>query len=153
MVAAIVVGLLVSGLAAGAVRVLRTWSQRRISRVRALPPLIVIPRPAGLELKVGAVTRPSPPAAPLKGGNVGEAARPQNPQIVDERIVFDAGLLADGEDAPPRAANFETVRFPRPVSPRLSAIEASYEIIRRIGRGETSVVYLGRSRATLWRGA
>ena len=34
------------------------------------------------------------------------------------------------------------------VSPGLSALEPSYEIIRELGRGETSVVYLARERAT-----
>jgi serine/threonine-protein kinase len=34
------------------------------------------------------------------------------------------------------------------VSPGLSALEPSYEIIREIGHGGTSVVYLGRERAT-----
>lgn len=34
------------------------------------------------------------------------------------------------------------------VSPRLAALEPSYEIIREIGRGETAVVYLARDRAT-----
>ena len=65
---AIVVGLLVSALAAGAIRVLRAWSQSRGSCVRELPPLIVIPRPVtGVEPMIGAVIRPSPPTAPLAG--------------------------------------------------------------------------------------
>ena len=35
-----------------------------------------------------------------------------------------------------------------PLSPALSALEPSYEIIREIGRGGTSLVYLARERAT-----
>jgi serine/threonine protein kinase/alpha-tubulin suppressor-like RCC1 family protein len=111
---AIVVGLLVSGFAAGAIGVLRTWSQSRGLRGRALPPLIVIPRPAGPEPMIGAVVHPSPPAAPINGGNVAEVPRPQS----------------------------------APISPRLSALEPSYEIIRELGSGDTSVVYLARERAT-----
>ena len=102
---ALVVSLLVIGLAAGAIGALSAWYESRSFRVRGLPPLIVIPQPVTpVEPMVGAVTSP----------------RPANP---------------------------ETVPLQRPVSPRLSALEPWYEIIRELGHGETSVVYLARERA------
>ena len=146
---AIVVGLVVTGLAAGAIGVLSAWYESRSFRARGLPPLIVIPRPVTpVEPMVGAVARPSPPKAPLEGGNVVKEPGPQSPPTVGERIVSDDSLLADADAAPSRATDAATVRFPRPVSPRLSALEPSYEIIRALGGGETSVVYLARERAS-----
>jgi hypothetical protein len=155
---AIVVGLLVSGLAAGAIGVLRAWSQSRASRVRGLPPLIVIPRPVtGVEPIFGAVTRPSPPTAPLKGGNVAKVHRPQSLPTLGERIVFDDSLLADGDDvddAPPRADNSETVRFLRPGEEPVEILPGRLEVLsgetkhREIRfvrtRGEPAELILGR---------
>lgn len=123
---AIVVSLLGTGFAAGAIGGLSAWYQGRIFRAHGLPPLIVPPRPdAPAEPMVAAVIRsPSP-----------SDESPESP-------------LADVNDAPPLPANPETVRMQRPVSPRLSALEASYEIIRELGSGETSVVHLARERVS-----
>lgn len=152
---AIVVGLLVSGLAAGAIGALRAWSQSRGSRVRRLPPLIAIPRPVtGVEPRIGAVVRPSPPTAPLKGGNVAKAPRPQSLPSVSERIVFDDSLLAQLDDTPPRAANSETVRFQRPGEEPVEILPGRLEVLagetkhREIRfvriRGEAAELILGR---------
>jgi FHA domain len=131
---AIVVGLLVSGLAAGAIGVLRAWSQR--SRRRRLPPLIMNPRPVSrAEPTIGAVIRPLPPPAPLNGGNVAKAPRPQSLPTPAERLVFDDSLLADGDDAPPRGANSETVRFLRPGEESVEILPGRLEVLS----GETKL--------------
>jgi serine/threonine protein kinase/alpha-tubulin suppressor-like RCC1 family protein len=119
---AVVVGLLGFGLVSGAIGVLSAWYENRKFRAGGLPPLIVFPQPATpVEPMVGAVIRPSPPTAPLNVRNVAEAPRPQSPPTLGERIVSDDSL---------------------------SALESSYEIIRALGYGETSVVYLARERAS-----
>src|SRR5262249_37950943 len=146
----IVVGLVVTGLAAGTIGVLSAWYESRSFRARGLPPLIVIPRPVTPgEPTVGAVRPSPPPPRPRKVGNVPKEPRSESPPTPPEqRTVSDDSPLSDGDDAPPSAANSQTVRFPRPASPRLSALEQSYEIIRTLGGGETSVVYLARERAS-----
>jgi hypothetical protein len=127
---AIVVGLLVSGLVAGAIGVLRAWSQSRGPRVRRLPPLIVLQRPVTrVEPMIGAVTRPSPPTAPLKRGNVAKVPRPQSPPTLGERIVFDDSPLADWDDASPRGANSETVRFLRPGEEPVEILPGYLEVL------------------------
>jgi serine/threonine protein kinase/alpha-tubulin suppressor-like RCC1 family protein len=119
---AIVVGLLISGIAAGVIGVLSAWYQNRSFRARGLPPLILVPQPATpVEPTVGSVIRPSPLTAPLNGGNAAKAPRAQSPPTFSESSVFDD---------------------------LLSALEPSYEIIRALGCGETSVVYLARERAS-----
>src|SRR5262245_33540367 len=102
----IVVGLVVTALVAGAIGALSAWNESRSFRSRELPPLIVIPRPVtAVKPRVGAVARPSPPTAPLKGGSVAKVPQPERPPPLGEGIVSDDSLLADADDAPPRAAN------------------------------------------------
>jgi len=110
MFGAIVVGLLVSALAAGAIIVLRVWIAGRESRARDVPPLVVTSRrvtpgivPLGL-----AETPPRSDAAAFS------SARQRTPSTNGERVVFDDARFADGEATSGRNANSQTVRFLRP---------------------------------------
>lgn len=112
MLGAIVVGLLVSALAAGAIIVLRVWFAGRTSRVRELPPLVVTVRTGtpGIEPVFGLGATPplsgSPPAF--------SSARQRASSTNGERVVFDDARFAGGEATSGRSANSETVRFLRP---------------------------------------
>lgn len=121
MFGAIVVGLLVSALAAGGVVLVRAWSQSREGRVRELPPLIVIPRPVnGVEPVIGApVYSPPPPSA----SSFSRVLRSPG-----ERTVFDDTRF-DFDDPTARGANSETVRFLRPGEEPIQILPGRLEVL------------------------
>jgi pSer/pThr/pTyr-binding forkhead associated (FHA) protein len=150
-----VVGLVVSGLAAGAIVTLRVWSRSRSAPSRVPPPLLVIPRPVtGVERAIGTAVRPSPAAAPLKGEHVAKPLRTQSPPPRDEHAAVADALSENGHEAPPHAANSETVRFLRPgeepvqiLPGRLEVLagETKYKEIRFLRiPGEPAELILGR---------
>jgi hypothetical protein len=107
MLGEIVVGLLVSALAAGAIIVVRAWSHSREARVRDVPPLVVFPRPVS-------VVEPTIVPATLSpiGGSASAQFRPHTPPARRERVVFDDARFGDDDGI--RGATSETVRFLRP---------------------------------------
>jgi hypothetical protein len=118
MFGAIVVGLLVSALAAGSIVLARAWSQSRGARARTVPPLVVIPRPVtGIEPVIGAPVHTSP-------------ARSYPPHAgFRERAVFDDMRVVDGDEAPLRGANSETVRFIRPGEEAVQILPGRLEVL------------------------
>jgi len=111
MFGAIVVGLLVSALVAGAIVVVRAWFAGREFRTREVPPLVVLARPvtAGLEPMIGAAAAP-----PLPASTMSRLALPPVLPTLGERIVFDDTRFANGDEHASRNGNSETVRFLRP---------------------------------------
>src|SRR5215813_6844786 len=90
MFGAIVVGLLVSALAAGTIFVVRAWLQSRGARVREVPPLIVIPRPvAGVEPIIGSAAVYAAPTPPAQNGTSPRPPRASRFPAYGERLVFD----------------------------------------------------------------
>jgi hypothetical protein len=110
MFGAIVVGLLVSALAAGAIIVVRVWIAGRESRARDVPPLVVMSRvnPGIVPVFGSAATPPRPDAAAFS------SARRRALSTNGERVVFDDARFADPGAPAGRNANSETVRFLRP---------------------------------------
>jgi hypothetical protein len=122
MFGAIVVGLLVSALAAGGIVLARAWSQSRGDRIREVPPLFVIARPvAGVEPVIGAPVYSSPASS---AGNSSRA-----PRAPGERTVFDDTRLVDGDQPAVRGANSETVRFLRPGEEPIQILPGRLEVI------------------------
>jgi hypothetical protein len=129
MFSAIVVGLLVFALGAGAIWALEAWFRWR-GRLHGLPPLFGLAEPGTrVEPTIDAVVHPGPPTAPLDNGNVAKVPRPQNLSILGERTVFHDSLLADSDDAPLRGANSETVRFLRPGEEPLEILPGRLEVL------------------------
>src|SRR5215467_8891837 len=87
MFGALVVGLLVSALAAGTVFVVRAWLQSRDAHVREVPPLVVIPRPiTGVEPIIGSAALPAPAAAPPPTASSFRPVRSSQRAAVGERV-------------------------------------------------------------------
>jgi hypothetical protein len=101
MIGAIVVGLLVSALAAGAIVIGRAWSGSRRGHTRDVPPLVVMPR---------VVIDVEPASLSATPGVHGAPAL----SIVGERVAFDDSRFAAPGDTSARSATSETVRFLRP---------------------------------------
>ena len=119
MFGAIVVGLLVSALAAGGIVLARAWFQSREGRVREVPPLFVIPRPInGVEPVIGAPVISSSPASMASSS-----------RVVRERTVFDDARLVDFDEPTARAANSETVRFLRPGEEPIQILPGRLEVL------------------------
>jgi hypothetical protein len=125
MFGAIVVGLLVSALAAGGIVLARAWSQSRGGHVREAPPLIVIPRPLNGVEPVAAPLISSSPVYPA--GN--SRARPQMFPTPGERTVFDDMRLVDDDEPAAQGANSETVRFIRPGEEPIQILPGRLEVL------------------------
>jgi hypothetical protein len=126
MFGAIVVGLLASALAAGAIVVIRAWSLSRGTHVRELPPLVVVPRPVnGVEPVIGAAVRSAP------RGSYSTPFRPQGLPTLGDRGggVFDDSRLASEDEPPVRGANSETVRFLRPGEEAVQILPGRLEVL------------------------
>jgi hypothetical protein len=120
MFGAIVVGLLVSALAAGGIVLARAWFQSRGEHVREAPPLIVIARPVnGVEPVIGAPVFSSSPLF--------SAASPS--RAPRERTVFDDTRFADFDEPTARGANSETVRFLRPGEEPIQILPGRLEVL------------------------
>jgi hypothetical protein len=120
MFGAIVVGLLVSALAAGGIVLARAWFQSRGEHVREAPPLIVIPRPVnGVEPVIGAPVFSSSPM--FSAASASRAPR--------ERTVFDDTRFADFDEPTARGANSETVRFLRPGEEPIQILPGRLEVL------------------------
>ena len=119
MFGAIVVGLLVSALAAGGIVLARAWFQSREDRVREVPPLFVIARPInGVEPVIGA---PVISSSPVSVASYSRAAR--------ERTVFDDTRLVELDEPTARGANSETVRFLRPGEEPIQILPGRLEVL------------------------
>jgi hypothetical protein len=128
MFGAIVVGLLVSALAAGGVVLARAWSESRGGRVREVFPLIVIPRSIkSVEPVIGAPVISSSPV--YSAGNSSQAPRPQVFPTLGERTVFDDSRLVDGDEPAARGATSETVRFIRPGEEPIQILPGRLEVL------------------------
>jgi hypothetical protein len=120
MFGAIVVGLLVSALAAGGIVLARAWFQSREGRVREVPPLFVIPRPInGVEPVIG------PPV--ISSSPVFSAASSSRP--LRERTVFDDARFAEVDEPTARGGNSETVRFLRPGEEPIQILPGRLEVL------------------------
>jgi FHA domain len=128
MFGAIVVGLLVSALAAGGIVLTRAWFQSRGEHVREVPPLIVIPRPVnGVEPVIGApVFSPSPV---FSAANPSRTPRANGFPTFGERTVFDDSRLVDLDEPTARGANSETVRFLRPGEEPVQILPGRLEVL------------------------
>jgi hypothetical protein len=126
MFGAIVVGLLVSALAAGGIVLARAWSESRGGRVREVPPLIVIPRSIkGVEPVIGA---PVISSSPVYSAGYSRA-RPQMFPTPGERTVFDDTRLVDDDEPAARGGNSETVRFIRPGEEPIQILPGRLEVL------------------------
>jgi hypothetical protein len=120
MFGAIVVGLLVSALAAGGIVLARAWFQSREGRVREVPPLFVIPRPInGVEPVIGAPVISSSPVFSMANSS----------RAVREHTVFDDTRLVDFDEPTARGANSETVRFLRPGEEPIQILPGRLEVL------------------------
>ncbi len=127
MFGAIVVGLLVSALAAGGIVLARAWFQSRADRVREVPPLFVIPRPSnGVEPVIGAPVYSSPASSAASSSR---SLRPQGFSAFGERTVFDDTRLVDVDEPTARGANSETVRFLRPGEEPIQILPGRLEVL------------------------
>jgi hypothetical protein len=126
MFGAIVVGLLVSALAAGGIVLARAWFQSRGERVREAPPLIVIARPVnGVEPVIGAPVFSSSPFS----ANPSRTLRTNGLPAFSERTVFDDARLIDLDEPTARGANSETVRFLRPGEEPVQILPGRLEVL------------------------
>jgi FHA domain-containing protein len=126
MFGAIVVGLLVSALAAGGIVLARAWSQSRGGRVREVPPLFVIPRSTnGVEPVIGA------PVFSSSAAGSSRTLRQQGEGLptLGERTVFDDSRFADPDEPTGRGANSETVRFLRPGEEPIQILPGRLEVL------------------------
>lgn len=123
MLAVVVVGLLVSALAAGAVMILRAWAQSRVENTREIPPLFVQPSAIpGLEPIIGSpvqVVHPRP--RPESNGKSASGSR------FEETVVFDDGLVSERDFAP--VGPSETVRFRRPGEEPVQILPGRLEVV------------------------
>ena len=153
MFGAIVVGLLVSALAAGGIVLARAWLQSREDRVREVPPLFVLPRPVnGVEPVIGAPMTSQSPV--FSAASASRAVRSNGVPALGERTVFDDARLVDFEEPSVRGANSETVRFLRPGEEPIQILPGRLEVLsgepkhREIrfvrSPGEPAVLILGR---------
>ncbi len=127
MFGAIVVGLLVSALAAGGIVLARAWSQSRADRVREVPPLFVIARPVnGVEPVIGP---PMISRSPVFSASSSRTPRSNGIPASGERTVFDDTRLVDLDEPTVRGANSETVRFLRPGEEPIQILPGRLEVL------------------------
>jgi hypothetical protein len=130
MFGAIVVGLLLSALAAGAIFVVRAWLQSRGARSREVPPLFVIPRAvAGVEPIMDAAVVSAAPAHPTHDARSSRPLRGSGLPNFGERVVFDDNRFDDDDEIPVRGANSETVRFLRPGEEPVQILPGRLEVL------------------------
>jgi FHA domain-containing protein len=130
MFGAIVVGLLVSALAAGTIFVVRAWLQSRGARVREIPPLFVIPRPiTGVEPIIGSTVLPARGAVSSQTPPSLRPLRSSQRAAFGERVVFEDNRFAEDDEPPARGANSETVRFLRPGEEPVQILPGRLEVL------------------------
>jgi hypothetical protein len=121
MLGAIIVVLLVSALAAGAIVIVRAWFQSRVADAR-VPPLIVLPRAHGrVEPAVGSRMAPAP-------SRTAPTYRPTNLPSFGETLVFDDGRVADRDPDGERGPS-ETIRFRRPGEEAVQILPGRLEVL------------------------
>jgi FHA domain-containing protein len=129
MFGVIVVGLLVSALAAGTIFVVRAWLQSRGARVREIPPLVVIPRPiTGVEPIIGSAVLPATAVSSQTAISFRPLRSSQRAAFGD-RVVFEDNRFADDDEPPTRGANSETVRFLRPGEEPVQILPGRLEVL------------------------
>jgi hypothetical protein len=126
MLAAIVVGLLVSALAAGSVIIIRAWAQSRHAHERDVPPLIVTSGGSRhVEPVIGlAVRRPTPPAPPYSND---ANSRYGPPQGFGPPVILDDSRVSGGEMSP--MGTSETVKFQRPGDEPIQILPGRLEVV------------------------
>ena len=126
MLAAIVVGLLVSALAAGSVIIVRAWAQSRHTRGRDVPPLIVTSGGSRhIEPVIGfAVKRPAPPA-PAYPNDANSRYGP--PQGYGPPVILDDSRISADEMSP--MGTSETVKFRRPGDEPIQILPGRLEVV------------------------
>lgn len=130
MFGALVVGLLVSALAAGAIAIVRAWYQSRGARAREVPPLFVMPHSTTrVEPILGADTLSPMYAAPARSVNGARPLRSPARPAAGETLVFDDARFADVDAVPVRGANSETVRFLRPGEEQIQILPGRLEVV------------------------
>ncbi len=130
MFGALVVGLLVSALAAGAIAIVKAWYQSRGERARDVFPLLVIPRSTSrVEPMIGLDTFSPVQAAPVRAANGARPLRSPGRPTAGETLVFDDARFADVDAVPVRGANSETVRFLRPGEEQIQILPGRLEVL------------------------
>ena len=126
MLAAVVVGLLVSALAAGSIIIVRAWRHSRVARGRELPPLIVMPgRAPQVEPVIGsAVPRRSPPPVYRQNATNSHLTPGFAP---GETVVFEDSRVSDESDA--IGGPSETVKFRRPDDEPIQILPGRLEVV------------------------
>ncbi len=126
MLSALLVGLLVSALAAGAIVLVRTWVRTRGERAREIPPLFVISHST---MRVDPIigSHAFAPARPIAARPV--AAERSRYPTPSETVVFDDTRFADPDAVPVRGANSETVRFRRPGEDPVQILPGRLEVV------------------------
>jgi hypothetical protein len=127
MLAAIVVGLLVSALAAGSIIIVRAWRLGGGGRDRGLPPLIVMPdRATHIEPVIGpAVPRSVSHPAPRSYGPNGHQA----PGLVAGTTVILADNRVADDSSETIGSASETVKFRRPGEEPIQILPGRLEVI------------------------
>lgn len=131
MLAAVVVGLLVSALAAGSIIIVRAWRHSRVARGRDVPPLIVMPgRVPQVEPVMGSAI-PRPGSHPVHRSN-GTPGHHSPVFSAGETVVFEDSRISD-QDAP-LGGRSETVKFRRPGEEPIQILPGRLEVVS----GETT---------------
>lgn len=129
MLAEVVVGLLVSALAAGMIIILRAWTQSRTARVREVPPLFVASaRSARVEPVIGSAIPRSPASASLRpSGPNGSYSANGHHSTIHETLIFDDSRVVDDER--PEMGQSETVKFRRPGEEPVQILPGRLEVL------------------------
>ena len=131
MLAAVVVVLLVSSLAAGSIIIVRAWPQSRTAaRGREAPPLLVMSRPStGVEPVIGPAIQRTPVQAPpysgATNGSHGPNGRRTPVPTLDETVIFDDSRVLSDESR----GFSETVKFRRPGEEPIQILPGRLEVL------------------------
>jgi FHA domain len=130
MFGALVVGLLVSAFAAGAIVIVKAWFRSRAARAREVPPLFVIPHSTTrVEPMIGFDTLSPVRPSPARAANGVRPPRSPGRMAGSEALAFDDARFADVDAVPVRGANSETVRFLRPGEEQIQILPGRLEVL------------------------
>ena len=158
MLAAVVVGLLVSSLAAGTIIIVRAWGQSRGARARDVPPLLVNSSGSARVEPVIGSARPRPPrAVPTHSSSSnGNYSANAHHSTIHETLIFDDSRVSETDSS--AVEQSETVKFRRPGEEPIQILPGRLEVLsgepthREIlfvrAAGEPAELILGREPGT-----